>query len=495
MLASNILLVGCTNDEEIVTNQQSITQTELSSSKYTMTITATKVNSEENTMRGLYLDGTALKSKWLAGEKVIVSQTSGSGYIILGELTAIASETNTTTLSGTLDQVPDPEEFFVFHYQSRNCDYTGQDGTLTTIGEHYQFYKQCVVSYSDITVNSVSKEIECSSIEFDSPRQSIIKFSLYESDGTTPINPTTLTIQSTKSGLLKSFTFPNTLQYGDLVINSDGSTNELFVALEDSELDNFKLTAYDGVNTYIYDKSDKQFDAGKYYSIKVNMHKLQTGDYVYSDGSIGTTPATNVIALVFSTDPTPTDRSAGFVRGYAMSVQDANGGTNYTLDNQNNTYGIIEVNGWKYHRDGRTVTNQYALLAGDARGQAAKVAKKYSSTVAVPIGYSDWFLPAIGQWYDICVNLANRAPAADNGLYYYQYNGQSGAAASELNSKLSASGASVTSTFTNSPTICYAAASRENESTVIQCTFSNSNILHLEHNGNNSGRVRPCIAF
>ena len=55
-------------------------------------------------------------------------------------------------------------------------------------------------------------------------------------------------------------------------------------------------------------------------------------------------------------------------------------------------------------RNGIQMTNRLCEF-GEGRCAAAKAARSYSSYAAVPTGCSDWFLPAIGQWYDVVVNL------------------------------------------------------------------------------------------
>ena len=278
------------------------------------------------------------------------------------------------------------------------------------------------------------------------------------------------------------------------------SQDEIYVAIKETfpfTLTHIEITATTDKGTFVMSQdANSTLEAGNYYIsqgvvLTDYFDGIEVGDYIYADGKWGTSPESNVIAIVFSTNPTERDKSAGYTHGYAMSVKNADGGT-YLLDTQDSEINIIGVNGWKYNRDGLSATEEYLDL-GPGRGPAANAAHNFGSKPAAM--YSDWFLPAIGQWYDICVNLAGRSEANDNGIYYYQYSGQSGAAATALNTVLSNSGASSVTTFTNNPTTCYMTSSRETESIVIHCTFSNSGILHLEHNGNNKGYVRPAIAF
>ena len=171
--------------------------------------------------------------------------------------------------------------------------------------------------------------------------------------------------------------------------------------------------------------------------------------FLFSDGTwgpyndyvkAGTTP----IAIIFSRSLSATDRAAGFVHGYAMALKDASGtfawennGTDVSeLTNVNTTSALIA------DKDGRTESN---VINSTTYPAAYAATTSYKSTVSAPSGTSGWYLPSIGQWFDICVNLGGMSSSAGNNNYYdggsYLYwNGQSSNCATNINNKLQSVG-------------------------------------------------------
>lgn len=105
--------------------------------------------------------------------------------------------------------------------------------------------------------------------------QAIVKFSLYQADGTTPINATSLAITSTgdmKTGrAYESDATTYTTQSVSLT-GLEGTTNNLYVALCNYNATAYTLTATDAAgNTYTYGPKTATFTDGKYYEVKVKM--------------------------------------------------------------------------------------------------------------------------------------------------------------------------------------------------------------------------------
>ena len=182
---------------------------------YTMTVQVTKGDAAAT--RGLSLDGKTLNVKWNEGEMVYVLQqdkdnTADWNYV--GKLTAAASSNATTTLSGTLTveigesgtdlDTDAPALRFVLHGNALGSgnasDYsTGQNGLLTGTGsieEKYDF-ASCDVANTSYTIDTEAKTVSVTGGITLVSEQSIVKFSLYQADGTTPINATSLAITST----------------------------------------------------------------------------------------------------------------------------------------------------------------------------------------------------------------------------------------------------------------------------------------------------------
>jgi hypothetical protein len=111
--------------------------------------------------------------------------------------------------------------------------------------------------------------------------QAIVKFSLYQADGTTPINATSLAITSTgdmKKGKAYGSDATTITTQSVSLTGLEGSTNNLYVALCNYNATAYTLTATDAAgNTYTYGPKTTTFTNGKYYEVKV---KMKTHEYV-----------------------------------------------------------------------------------------------------------------------------------------------------------------------------------------------------------------------
>jgi hypothetical protein len=108
--------------------------------------------------------------------------------------------------------------------------------------------------------------------------QAIVKFSLYQADGTTPINATSLAITSTgdmKKGRAYDSDATTITTQSVSLTGLGGSTNNLYVALCNNNATPYTLTATDAAgNTYTYGPKTTTFTNGKYYEIMVKMHPI-----------------------------------------------------------------------------------------------------------------------------------------------------------------------------------------------------------------------------
>jgi hypothetical protein len=259
---------------------------------------------------------------------------------------------------------------------------------------------------------------------------------------------------------------------------------------------------------------------GVTYTNSFTPKKAYIGNYYYDDGSWGSvaspTDGRKVIGVVFSTTTSTTDQANGWTHGYAMALTNATtsamwyGGT-YASD-------LTDYTDWtsmKADKDGYTKSQTikknktlstssypafyYALNYG--------VINNTSYATSIGTNNSGWYLPSVGQWYDICVNLGGMsATATATGSGYGRwYSGDdssgknySSITATNINSyltTLSSSGYTV-NTFTNS-TESYWSASEYNSSAAYNANLESSGNMHLD-NGSKSGtnyRVRPVVAF
>ena len=275
---------ACSSDDDVITEQK-VNPTEPQT--YTMTIEATKSTGDAAAMRGLSLDGKTLNVKWNEGEVVYVLQqdkdhTADWNYV--GKLTAAASNNATTTLSGTLTvetgesgtdlDTDAPALRFVLHGNALGSgnasDYsTGQNGLLTGTGsieEKYDF-ASCDVAKGSYTIDTEAKTVSVTGGITLVSEQAIVKFSLYQADGTTPINATSLAITSTgdmkKGRAYGSDATTYTTQSVSLT-GLEGTTNNLYVALCNYNATAYTLTATDAAgNTYTYGPKTTTFTDGK----------------------------------------------------------------------------------------------------------------------------------------------------------------------------------------------------------------------------------------
>nr|WP_306302272.1 fimbrial protein [Segatella paludivivens] len=153
------------------------------------------------------------------------------------------------------------------------------------------------------------------------------------------------------------------------------------------------------------------------------------GNYLYSNGTTGTSgtpPAgTTVVGIVFSNQLSSAEYSAGYTHGYALALTDASTGTTwgpYGLD-----AGLTKVQTFSaYYNDINagyygTVTKGYNKSNGSY--SAWQVANNYNVNVS---GFtnSGWYLPSIGQWWDVAANLGKvnltgmQAGTSGNGALY-----------------------------------------------------------------------------
>lgn len=297
LLIAGAAFISCSSDDDII--EQPVNPTEPKT--YTMTVQATKPTGDDAATRGLSLNGKTLNVKWNEGETVYVLQQNKDNtadWYYVGKLTAEASSNATTTLSGTLTleigkagaylDTDAPALRFVLHGNalgsSNESDYsTGQNGLLTGTGsieEKYDF-ASCDVAKTSYTIDTEAKTVSVTGGITLVSEQAIVKFSLYQADGTTPINATSLAITSTgdmKKGRAYGSDATTIITQSVNLTGLEGSTNNLYVALCNYNATAYTLTATDAAgNTYTYGPKTATFTNGKYYEVKV---KMKTHEYV-----------------------------------------------------------------------------------------------------------------------------------------------------------------------------------------------------------------------
>lgn len=219
---------------------------------YTMTIQATKGTEADSAAdgsvkRALSLTGHTLNATWNEGEKVEVHQSGAK----IGELTAIASDNASTTLTGSFASAPSSTNPLMFYFhEAVEPHYSGQDGTLATIASKYDFCAPASVSTGDFTVDDVNKTISVpGGITFGTNQQAIVKFTLKKKADNSDLE----------------IPAASTLTVNGYTVTPSSATNVLFVALPATNT--VILTS----DLYGYRKTNANLVAGKYYEITVKM--------------------------------------------------------------------------------------------------------------------------------------------------------------------------------------------------------------------------------
>ena len=290
LLMAGAAFAACSSSDDSII-EQPVNPTEPKT--YTMTINASK-GGDDATTRGLYFaDGDVRKNlqvNWNGTEKVRVVQNGN----VIGTLTATASSSANTTLSGTVTGVDMSKDikFILLADENGKMDYTGQVGALLTengtgnIEENYDFASyelsgpECQQAFTTDGSNLVAKDGTI--IAFES-QQAIVKFKLQKQTGTVTewgdLFATKLIVSDKNTGkLVQSYdALTGAKTYGHIILTATGvGTSSVFnVALNLDGTSDIMLQAFDSNgNLYTYEKSGVTFTKGSYYIVNVKMTVL-----------------------------------------------------------------------------------------------------------------------------------------------------------------------------------------------------------------------------
>ena len=258
---------GCSKNDNILPDD--------AATKYRLTVKADK-GTDDPSSKALAIEDRNgkhyLASSWETGDAIYVHlYTTGSPIGTLHPRSEGANAYLDGEISGSLHT----GDYLCFSYpiSSFNWDYTGQDGSLETIAQRYDY------AYADAYIKSV----EGSTITIDpltfSAQQAIVKFTLVDATGN-PVYPTKLTLTA-KDAQNHDLLIRSNSNTGNLEINIDQTTphNEIYTALNfmgTSTAASFKLVASVGEQiTYVYERNtETTFQTGKYYEIKVKLSDM-----------------------------------------------------------------------------------------------------------------------------------------------------------------------------------------------------------------------------
>ena len=274
LLMAGAAFAACSSEDNMIGGQPASQQT------YTMTIEASKGGGSDAATRALSIDGSgALNATWETSNEVKAYNHTQSSALT-GSLKPQSSGVS-ATLTGSLTGSVAVGDIIYLRWPSVNADYTGQNGTLETIAQRYDYTTGIAkVTSVDGTAIGAEDSSHGGPVTFINS-QAIVKFTLIDKATNSPINATQLTIDAKVNGesrLIQSLTYPNTYTLGPITINRTTPTdNVVYAALPFSSQAHFtfNLAATDGTNTYTYEKTGVTMLNGRYYEITVKMNASQ----------------------------------------------------------------------------------------------------------------------------------------------------------------------------------------------------------------------------
>ena len=378
LMASATVFTACSNDDDIIGEQPAAS----SQQTYTMTIEATK-GGDAATTRALALDGNTLNATWQTTDEVAVynytQQAALGGH--LSPQSAGASATLTGSLTGSVAA----DDVVYLRWPSVNADYTGQDGTLETIAQRYD-YTTGIAKVTSVDGTAIVAEDSSPSggpVTFTNS-QAIVKFTLIDKATSSPINATQLTIDakdSQGSSLIQSLTFPDTYTLGTITINRTTPTdNVVYAALPFSGQAHFtfNLAATDGTHNYTYEKTGVSMLNGRYYEVTVKMARDTypitlnevTSDYL---GSVVTTDGTVYATVADASAANKT--AAGMIayvsrigQGLAIALADETGTMNWSTAITTAAAHTPAVTGYSWKLPTKDEWNQMFSANGGSEG-------------------------------------------------------------------------------------------------------------------------------
>ena len=264
---------GCSKNDNVLPDD--------ATTKYRLSVKADK-RTETPSSKALAIEDRNgkhyLASYWETTDNVYVHDTQ-EGHLI-GTLHPRSEGTN-AYLDGEISTPPPVGASLYFSYpvSSFNYDYRGQDGTLETIAQRYDFANaEAQIKSKDNSTITLEN-----SLTFWS-QQAIVKFTLVDAAGN-PVYPTKLTLSAKKEN--QSILFLHGSETGNLEINIDQTTphNEIYAAISfmgTQTATSFKLVASVGDKiTYVYERNaETTFETGKYYEISVKLSNMEVSESV-----------------------------------------------------------------------------------------------------------------------------------------------------------------------------------------------------------------------
>lgn len=154
----------------------------------------------------------------------------------------------------------------------------------------------------------------------------------------------------------------------------------------------------------------------------IDYADMQIGDYYFADGSISHELSENkqCVGVVFSLKTTETERANGWTHGQIVALADAGKGQGYRWMSSDADFSKCNVKtatiaDCRADKDGYSYShatwNNWVSTYNNAFGVAH--CYNFRESPLPKSKTSDWYLPSIGQWYDIIENLGHVKILAD----------------------------------------------------------------------------------
>ena len=444
LLMAGVAFAACSSSDDSII-EQPVNPTEPKT--YTMTIQASKTTGDDVQTRGLYWNNPStydeIKVYWHEGEKVRVVQNG----VMVGTLTSAASENGSTTLSGTLTGVIQDGDLQFYLHADENCkmDYTGQNGGVVmqlendgNIEYNYDFAEATLTKTQfRLNTDGTITNMDNSVVTFTSC-QAIVRFELFNSDGSANVYAKKLIISDANTGkIVQSIDgLTGTKTYGS-VTHAPSAYNQSCIftmALNVGEDATIVLDAIDNEgNVFAYNRSHVTFTPGKYYKVKVNMTERTQkfineitpedtyikGWYVTEYGTVvknyDESSCYAVVAYVGKVDhyfnnfialglkdskkdgTGGTPEYGGVDSQFAMNWSDALKAV-YNYDEKHHVYQISST----------SMNSAYDVVADD---------EKTSSATATGNAQTGWRLPSVTDWRYIFEGLGDISATEPAGIY------------------------------------------------------------------------------
>ena len=259
-LAIISLCISSCSEKESIENNISYQST------YTISVNASK--SMGSMTRALSLDDKTLNTYWGDGEVVYVYNTEGTN---IGTLTPNTTGSASTVLTGTITTTGlSVNNQLTLSFPRTTINYSGQDGTLSSIASKYDY------AQANVTIKSINgNNITTSDANFEN-QQAIVKFTLMDKVKRTAITSEYFYIYDSENHLVSSISGVNISYGGCTVYKPDGNNdNVYYVALRGVTNSNLTFTSAmmnsQNYTHYTYTKENITFEPGKYYEVTMYM--------------------------------------------------------------------------------------------------------------------------------------------------------------------------------------------------------------------------------